>query len=324
MHILVNPISGGWIVSQIAQYMVLRQEGYRPSILMGGSGGGLLSGVIASSTHESATTEINQLYDRLNIADSKYLFKNKLPGMLTFLTGIVSSSVYDHGEEFPESVFRLGTNAPECIFTTYNATTGKPAIFRHKGDYRKTKIIDLDKNLEFAEVYEIKSQHVFENVIRASFSIAGILPAVEIAGDNFLDSGTLSPSPFSYLSKNIPKKSKIIYNSPFNLYNTPNGIKDASNVFFVMWGYIIDIMIGAMLSDVNIGINLIGEKAKCKEGNDFKEAMSIYNKSERCFMLVYPETSVNINMLNFHGTDLVKTVSKLTESRMFYKIWYKN
>lgn len=323
MDILINPISGGWIISQIAQYIVLRHEGYQPTTVMGGSGGGILCGAISAVANDSSTTEINQIYDRLNIVSSKYFFRNKLPGMLTFLTGIVSSSVYDHGEEFPESLFRLTSNSPECIFTTFNVTTGKPAIFRHKGDNKKREIFDLEKNLEFAEKYEIKSQHMFEDAVRASFSIPGVLPAVKISGDEFLDSGVLTPSPFNYLSKNIPKKSKIVYNSPFNLYNTPSEIKNAMNVFFVMWGYMIDIMVGAMLTEVNIGINLIGRNAKCKEGSDLKEAMAVYNKCSRCFMLVHPENCVNINMLNFSGSDMVTAVSKLTESRMFYKIWYK-
>lgn len=315
MNILVQPISGGKIVVQIANYIKIRKYKYHPDIILGGSGGAACTSIILSSFDKDPNIEIGNILDKVSeLASTYFLKKEKFP--LSIIKPFICTHFYEKGEDIPDHIMKLKDKYPESYISTYNVNTGKICIFRQTNE----KILKINAN-EFIDFYDINSFDVYKKVIRASCSIPGYLPPVKIDGSKYLDSGVITASPFNSMSSILPKESKIIYNCPFNPFIKTPDIKDASNVLDVLKGYIIETSTGHILSEIHLGI-LMSNYTHYSHGILLEYGMKIYRKSISCFMLIYPNTDNTVNLTSFTEEEIYNGVMKSLNNPMYYKIWY--
>lgn len=329
----VAPISGKYLVNQIALYIVLKDCGYIPDIILCSSGGAISSALSCATDFTLSADQFKEkLFSLTDKLEAKYFIKSWLPWPLdklpAVIPGLFNTSIYNKGEDFPSELIDIDFNKqPEMWIGTYSVNTGNLTIWRTR---EKTQ---FDFRCKFLKQYEgvkyIKED--FKNVIRATAAIPCVVPPIEIDGGKYLDGGTLFASPLNiildmYTQEEKVLPYKVVYVSCINRFKQTPDIANSRNIIDVLRGTVGELTTGLNLYDISLGIEMVGnQNIKYEKGEDYNfliEALSKANKVNRSFILLMPKEEHMLSLYDFNPGDITNLVKKSLQSGFIIEHWY--
>lgn len=226
MEIIVAPISGGHFLSQTMAYKILMYHIDKPKLILTGSGGSVASYVAMGSGWKPNMMDfvVNRLHSAIFVKPNEDKLISIVPPQLMVL--------------FSESVYELGTGAPEFLEEFFseetiqnieiwscaiNRDSGKAGLFCNKK--RRESIIRADNyNMSIFDTENLKYMcgnisHI-SNAILASSSVPIFVEPAKIGDNYYIDSGAMFASALTPLQDEIIQATMdgvhFIYLSPYD------------------------------------------------------------------------------------------------------------
>lgn len=341
-EILVAPISGGCFGIQLAAMYALTSCGYKPDKVLAGSGGSVTSFITMAGAWDP--NGILKCAKVLN--DSVFIEKNN--GILSHLgmSTIVGwfNGSFNQSNSHPETTMKKVFNSntiqeTEIWIGAINQRSGKLALFCNlseeraqiKGDFYNLNMYNSEK-LKYlsGDITKISRAMI------ASCSIPIQLNPQSLDDGLYIDCGTKFASPLTAMQEEIRKISResdeggvhIVYVSGYDV-EVNMGI---SNTTRLSMGDLFDtipnhVVRGMVLSDRSCAYHIVTEN-----GNDIpmfamagiSSLPQIINNRKKCrssLIEIYPINSIEIDIYNFTGDDLVKTI-KCMKNKLGIRLWW--
>lgn len=323
--ILVVPVSGGYFVNQVGALYHLAKHGYRPDIIMGGSGG-----VVASMIFVCANYDPTSMIRTAREVRTDIYIKSWVPKPIDFISskliGFFRGSLYDNSELLLPTIKKMVTpamlNEIEMWILAFNASKGEPGLFCTCSS-DKAIIHSTDGHLKLYKTLTYMDGCVdfFTKVATASACIPSVVPPICINGDNYADAGLVHSSPLTPLSIDVQHIDQwhIIYLSCYNMDILAQSNLDGSIIDTV--GYATKTIIDS---------NIQTDRYKCYEmllqrGKVYEEKMSLEEYFKRrddwfsSVMEIYPLTDNKVDLSNFVGDDVVNI---MLNTEIGIRVWY--
>lgn len=321
-------------MNQIDLSLKLISLGYKPSIILGSSGGcitGVLllicgvSSVKCRRTYHEFRARVEEVLSHL---DSTWYCRPWSSSMLTSrVIGMRQGYAYDRGDgEALVSGIDIDLDSqPEMWIGTHSRTRGKQQLFctRAKGD----SLITIP-----GAIYASGDVGIITKASVASSAVPTIVPGVNIGDDLLCDGGISAASPLTPCMKAYAEEQisyHVVYISPIR-YNsnddpTPEEIENHDTLNKIrssMAGMLRDIHI----ADRNNGIRMVGLNAKKTTGRGrecLQRALSMHYRAERSFIELTPLEPIHTNFLEMKKGDALRDVQRARHRDTFIvRHWY--
>lgn len=340
MQVLILPVSGGGLVSQLAAIQLLCEACYVPRVTLSSSGGNVAAYIAAAANWKWAA--VKRLSAEIN---SKILFTPWYSiSSLALIVGYFKGEVYNHGigvNPFMHKYFSNESIIKYEIWTgTYNKTKRLTQFFCNRS--KETAIINtdlIDKNLHqmLPPVYADGDIDLISKACMASASIPALVPGQVYEGDIYVDGGVASASPISLMQDpliiyadehDLPLH--LTYVNSENLAN-PNKVSSAVANMMETWQQAaLDILRAQAVLDRLAAYRMISgyNGGKKLEQDDFpctNKTLKIVNeiRSHLRYTLleIYPEEYYSVDVTKFTGDDIVNMINKVTP-RLRCRFWW--
>lgn len=339
MEILIAPISGPLFAAQVATLFKLTQFGYKPDLCFVGSGGG-----VATFIAKAAYWNPNKILSvsRLLSSDcfiSEWAAKS-LKIMPSHMSSIVNGSAYKTSERgvsilkkfLSETTIREG----EVWIAAINESSGKVLLSCNKE--KSDSIIKGKKlNTQLAE-YETLSYlsgnlEEISKMILASACIPVLLEPVCIEGKKYVDCGVKYGSSLTPMFKEVlnlarTQKVHMTYVTGCDISRASNLIKEDS---FGLFDSIKMAFHHGTRSHVEYDRNMayMIVMDDCEDepwyrefpGDDLEYVMEAKKRTRRCLIEIYPERELALDLCNFDGEELEKTIMKYNKI-LKIRVWW--
>lgn len=325
--ILVAPVSGGYFVNQVGALYSLAKAGFRPDIIMAGSGGVVASVIFISAGYEP----IAMIRNAREVSAEMYI-KSWSPKVIDFIPskvfGVFRGSLYNNSDILPLTIKKLTNpallNETELWILAFNASKGETGLFCTCSQDRAI-IQDNEGTLKLYKqlVYMDGDIDFFTKVATASACIPSVVPAIDINGDYYADAGLVHSSPLTPLSNDIQYIGRwhIVYLTPYNM-----DVLKTTNFD----GTIIDTI--AYATKTIIDSNIKTDRHRCYEmltqlGKVTEDTMTIEEYLKRkdewhsSVMEIYPLVDNKVDLSNFTGDDVVDIMLN-TYQDIIIRVWY--
>lgn len=326
MRVLVLPVSGGGFPGQLAILQHLCESHFVPDITLASSGGNVAAYVAAAADWKWAGVE--RIAHELN----KDLFAKPWSSFATmsFVVGYFEGNVYNKGngvKAFISEHFTPETIVKYEIWTgTYNRLHQKGSVFCNRSREASvvdTNCIDYDLTQSTPPVYANGNFDIIASAGVASASIPAIVPPELIDNEPHIDGGIAGASPLAIMQEPILQHTKktdeplhIVYVNSVDLSKC--NIKPSRNVIDTWRQATKDLVRSQTGLDRMAAYNLF----RCHPGTLHKdEFMCTYDNMERVkaiestvkysMLEVYPIETLDVDLSNFSGTDVVAAMKKL-------------
>lgn len=321
IELTVLPVSGGHFVNQVALLSLLCDNGYKPKILLGSSGGVVTAyiGLCADWKYSGIMRVMKNVSSDIFV--SSWWGKTLGPYIPSGTIGIFKGALFKHGkgagsllEKYltPDSTVRS-----EIWAGTYNKDTGVAAMFCNRS-YEKSYIKSQDDNPSMPIMIKYLDGNINDIALStyASSCIPAFLPPVEIDGDKYYDGGLVSASPLIPLSDSLPNCLKIIYISSFDVEEGKADMVDCSNIIQIGLGTVGKTVTGLCMADRIFAVRLVMKSTKMHFTylHDIKEALKIYKFAERAVLELYPRKDLQVNITNFDSRDTIPIIKEIREN----------
>lgn len=329
VELVVLPVSGGHFINQVALITLLCDNGFKPEIVLGSSGG--VVSAYVGLCGDWKTNGIMRVMDDMcsNIFVSSWWGKN-MSFMPSGVIGIFKGAIYNHGKGSYEliSSYLNSDSITRCEIWagSYNKDSDIATMFCNKS--KETSYIKYNREIQSMPV---KIEYLNGDVkkittsIYASSSIPALLPPIEIDGCNYYDGGLLNASPLMPLSDYLPNCLKIIYISSFDMEKGKADLVDCSNIIKIGIGSVDKTVTGLCIADRIFALRLV---MKCSEMkyrylSDIKEALRIYKKSEKAVLELFPTEDLEVNITDFDCKNSIPIIQKIRHNYGI-RLWWEN
>lgn len=316
--LLVAPISGGGFVVQVAFVRALSKIGFRPSVILSASGGGVASFIANCCDWDP------ERIDKLVLDLSSNTFVLRPFSLVSLLAFPFRLSLYYKSPYLSRFVDRHVpkdqlSQPVEHWALTINTTKSVPQMSCNFAE--GTTSFDPSEFSSFVKTYNVKGGvHEMAEVIYASAAIPFAVQPGSIDGDQHVDGGMWMPSSLSLLSTGLSYsqlKLQIVYLSSYNVFMGNIGTSIATGAVSVH-------IHATCLTDVERGIDLLrirsGGKYTVDEQiteDNLSEWLSA-NEDKEFFLYCFPDEPVSVNPVSFTGREALRVVNSVV---MRFKAW---
>jgi hypothetical protein len=175
----------------------------------------------------------------------------------------------------------------------------------------------------------------------ASCSIPIMIDPTDVCGNSYIDSGVKFASPLTPLQDEIralSEKNRGIHMTYISGYDVETSLgiskkkkQGTLEKFETIPGHIVR---GGVISDRSVAIQIIRSQVKNSNGTEAKRfrygicpisslnhLLARKKKCDSSLIEIYPIESIEIDILNFYGSDVVKTISKM-RSKLGVRVWW--
>lgn len=322
MIIVILPISGGYIVNQLAAVDILLKHKLKPDITLGASGGAITSSLMISANYRQ-----NNFRRIISNITSEHFIKEWTPVMNSII-GFFQGSIYKHPDEYiPMTEVNTSTRIlqeTESWVQTYDKKSKKTHVYctKREGESILTIKPKWAKSSHVKGPLYLNGNVVkYANVLKASSSIPALLPPMLIDDGKQVDGGIVYPSPLYPLMdsiKSLSKKEKldIIYISGYNSYLDTEEDK-GDTILDTFTETISNILNGYVVQDIHNCCNLISNEGKyIEEEMTIEEYLDRKDDWSRSFLEVYPDSHYKVNITSLPpGVLLEKTLDRIPNIR---------
>ncbi len=320
-NILSLPISGGsFHVQTFLCLELIKSECIKPDVILGISGGCINAFLLcASNWNYEKTLEI------LNKFSSKLYCKGSILGAL------FRSTLFDKGEGLNELFNELFENNSITEIEILSLKTKYETLYGEISCNKDRSCLNIDRLLNTNNritdvVYRCGNKELLIMDCLSSCSLPGIIPPVNINGENFIDGGMIYTTLTTPIIKLLPENFHINFISPYDLDGVKEHNQFSNNVIDnIMYG-INNVMLGALYSERLNLINSISKNANCEEGKcsieKLKEINISRNKYSRTLLELYPNKYLSLNITNFTNSDINNHYNEFINEGYSYRFWY--
>lgn len=333
LDVLVLPVSGGAFAAQLGMIKLLIQSGYKQDLILGASGGNLSAYVCMA-----ADWKLNGIDRIARTLNSGLFVKRWTPAPIPSISvGYFEGSVYDHAhgiDEIFEMYFTPSTVTRDEIWTaTYNRKRQKTCIYCNRSKEESIINCDLiDQNLVQCSEPKYLDGDIeqISKVCKASASIPTVVPPVKIDGENNIDGGMYYASPLTVMQEAIA----VLNDGNYHLtYVNRMDIKydkecgECKNFMDNGMIAVAELVRGKILNDRLTAHSLLRHFGigKYTEGvctpKILKQITNTRYQSERSLLELYPLFTVEVDIENFTGKDVLDCVNK-AYNNCGYRLWY--
>lgn len=325
--IIIAPISGGKLVTQLTILELLCSLNYKPKYALGASGGN--ASIFLAMAADWRWTGIRRISQYLN--SSMLLLSWSSIKLLSYIIGFFKGSFHSDSyklTEFYKNHFDEDSIQNLEIWTLcYNNDHKLSRLFCNKGVSDIYKENNLNIKNCMSPIYANGNIDLISKYCYATASIPSLIPPQIINGESYSDGGIGAASPLTFMSTSLKKldSCRMIYLSSIDINSE---IKSFPKNLVDTWIYTTDSIINTILSyDRNEAYKIIEEKGKVKYFEfDFK--LDIVNKilksNIKYFLLeIFPNEIVSLDVLKFTGYDVAEKMSYIRNNKILKcRFWY--
>jgi len=332
MNIVILPASGQNFICQLAILQHLCDIDYKPSLLLGSSGGNLAAYIACAADWKSNHIE------RISKELKSHFFVQPWHdiGLISGCIGFFNGNAFSKGKglhEFMKTYFTPESITKYEIWTgTYNRDLQKFRLFCNKS--KKNSFINCD-NIDYNLTQSMEPYFCNGDIDRiadaglASASIPGLVLPQCIDNHQYTDGATCGASPLSIMREMILKNDKSFHITYINSKDLSQPKMIPHHNLFDTWKQAVnDLLKSQTLIDrlaahtmlKNQGDNIKQETFECTYDNLLK------NKMKREFLKyslleIYPTVESDIDITNFTSDDIVRNLHIMYHSCICHFWW---
>jgi predicted acylesterase/phospholipase RssA len=334
LNIEILPVSGGGFPVQLSGLEHLCESQFIPHLTLASSGGNVAAYIAAAADRK--WPGIKRIARELN--HKVFAEPWSSVSSLAMVIGFFQGNFYDKGSgvgAFLNHYFTEESIMKYEIWTgTYNKHKQKAQLFCNKSEsILDMDCIDRDLTQSIEHVYANGNIEIIGQAGIASASIPGIVPPQEISGEKYVDGGVTGASPMSIIQEAILKHTRdgnmglhLVYINSMDL--SGNSEIPTTNALANWKQTASELIRFATINDRQTCVNLL----RCHPGTMNKEEFPcnyenlqrvklIRTKTKYSMIEIFPMNNYDINITNFTGNDIVKSMND-SYSNCRCRLWW--
>jgi len=326
-NILIAPVSGGKLITQLTALELLCSIKYKPKYALGASGGN--ASIFISLAADWKWSGIRRISQQLD--SSMFLSPWSSIAFISYIIGFFKGSVHSYSDKLMK-FYKTHFNSEsiqdvETWTVCYNNVKKLNQLFCNKGDTELKLMKECELKRCMNPIYANGDVELIAKYCYATASIPSIVPPQIIQNESYSDGALGCASPMTYMADSFVDLDnyRIVYLSALNL--SAINSKEPVNIIDT-WLHATSSILHTLLSyDRYIAYLLIKSKGEVKYEEflfNLNKVESIINSDTKYYLLeIYPKEIISLDIVNFTGDDVFRLMNYIRNNEILYcRYWY--